>query len=438
MSTSTDIRGAGRVVSAVRRALAALDADATLLACVSGGADSVALLHALCALGANVEVANCNFHLRGAESDRDSEFVARLCDTLGVPLHRFDFDTRDYCARHRTSIELGCRELRYAAFRRLREERGFARIVVAHNADDNIETLFLNLLRGTGLRGLCGMEPDTGEILRPLLDVPRREIEEYLNTIGAEHVMDSSNTDDDYRRNFLRLRVIPLLESRWPGLRRAISTTIDNLRGAESVYEKSIADALGADRGFVSREILEAFPSSRDLLHAAFAGKGASPSQLREMEQTERAGAQWRLPHGTVCLQKEGFRYVEDCDMPSPELFSVEKFRLSETLFRHIVANADDNSSIWLPGDFSLYFWMTPEPGMRISPLGMCGSRKIVNMLRDARVPAPLRRSYPLLVEKASGKVVWVPGVRRSRYATVDKKCKTVIKISIIEQNENG
>lgn len=437
MPTSTDIRGAGRVVSAVRHALAPLDADATLLACVSGGADSVALLHALCALGANVEVANCNFHLRGAESDRDSEFVARLCDTLDFPLHRFDFDTRDYCARHRTSIELGCRELRYAAFRQLREERGFARIVVAHNADDNIETLFLNLLRGTGLRGLCGMEPDTGEILRPLLDVPRREIEEYLNTIGAEHVMDSSNTDDDYRRNFLRLRVIPLLESRWPGLRRAISTTIDNLRGAESVYEKSIADALGADRGFVSREILEAFPSSRDLLHAAFAGKGASPSQLREMEQTERAGAQWRLPYGTVCLQKEGFRYVEDCDISDPKRFVVEEFSLSESLLQQIIASVDDNTSIWLPGHFTLYSWRTPEAGMRFSPLGMSGSRKIADTLRDARVPAPLRRAYPILVETATGKVIWIPCVRRSKYATVDRNCKTVTKITFVNQYEN-
>lgn len=430
MRVPQNIKSGGKVLSAVRRSLSSLGGEGRLLACVSGGADSVAMLHALRALGAEVEVANCNFHLRGEESDRDSAFVAQLCDRLGIRLHRLDFDTKTYCAEHHLSAEMGCRELRYAAFRRLRDEFGFRRIVVAHNADDNVETLLLNLLRGTGLKGLCGMEPDTGEILRPLLDVPRADIEAYLKEIGADYVTDSTNGEDDYRRNFLRLRVLPLLESRWPGARKAIAATIGNLRCAEAVYEKAIADALGDDdRSFVSREAVETSPARRALLHAAFAGRGATPSQLREMELTDRAGASWRLPNGTIYLDKDGFRFVDDSGVIGRENFRVDEMELTDSLYERIISAGNDNNTVWLPGHYADYRWDVPAAGMRFHPLGMSGTRKVADMLRDARVPVPMRASHPLLVESATGNIVWIPGVRRSRFATVERDSGIVTRI---------
>ena len=155
-----------------------------VLVALSGGADSVALLRVMLELGYLCEAAHCNFHLRGAESDRDEVFCASLCRSLGVRLHRVDFHTADYAREHGISIEMAAREQRYAFFRRLKEEGSFDCVAVAHHREDNVETILLNTVRGTGLRGLAGMPRRNGDVVRPLLDVSRRQILDYLNELG--------------------------------------------------------------------------------------------------------------------------------------------------------------------------------------------------------------------------------------------------------------
>ena len=134
---------------------------------VSGGADSVALWHVLRSLGFDCVAAHCNFHLRGAESDRDEQFVRRLAEEHGTPFYKTDFDTTTYAARHGISIEMAARDLRYTWFDGLRQRLHAQAIAVAHHADDNIETLLLNLVRGTGLRGLTGIPRRNGAVVRP-------------------------------------------------------------------------------------------------------------------------------------------------------------------------------------------------------------------------------------------------------------------------------
>ena len=193
-----------------------------VIAGISGGADSVAMLLGLHEAGADITAIHCNFHLRGEESERDRRFVEKLCQRLEIPLVVIDFDVNDYMLRHKISTEMACRELRYAEFRRILNEKKADRIAVAHHADDNAETLLLNLMRGAGVAGMRGMVPDTGEIIRPLLEVSRTEILHYLESKGETYVTDSTNLISDYRRNFLRNEILPLLESRWPEARRSI------------------------------------------------------------------------------------------------------------------------------------------------------------------------------------------------------------------------
>ena len=147
-----------------------------VIAGVSGGADSVALLRGLVNIGVDVEVVHCNFHLRGEESERDRKFVEILCSDLGVSLDVVDFDVESYRRVNGGSVEMACRELRYAYFEEKMETLHADRIAVAHNSDDNAETLLLNLFRGAGISGLRAMKPDTGRVVRPLLDISRREI----------------------------------------------------------------------------------------------------------------------------------------------------------------------------------------------------------------------------------------------------------------------
>lgn len=150
-------------------------ASGKILAAVSGGADSVALLRVLAALGCDCIAAHCNFHLRGDESDRDEAFVRTLCHDLGIELRCTDFDVDAYKKSHGVSTEMACRELRYEWFERQRAALGCSVIAVAHHRDDNIETFFLNLVRGSGITGLAGIKPCNGKIVRPLLGSSRDE-----------------------------------------------------------------------------------------------------------------------------------------------------------------------------------------------------------------------------------------------------------------------
>ena len=177
---------------------------------LSGGADSVALLGVLVRLGYSCRALHCNFHLRGAESDRDEAFAHQFADSLGVPFSKVDFDTVGYAATHHESIEMAARSLRYRWFEEQRQALDAEAIAVAHHRDDSVETLLMNLLRGSGLRGLGGIRPRNGRVIRPLLVVSRAEIEAWLQAQGWDYVTDRSNLSDAYPGNFIRLRVLPL------------------------------------------------------------------------------------------------------------------------------------------------------------------------------------------------------------------------------------
>jgi tRNA(Ile)-lysidine synthase len=208
----------------------------TVIVGVSGGADSIALLHLLVRLGYTCVVAHCNFHLRGAESDRDETFVRQTAITLNVPFHKTDFDTVGHANRKHISIEMAARELRYQWFEDLRATHQAQVIAVAHHQDDSVETVLLNLIRGTGIRGLCGIRPRNGYLVRPLLAVSRDEILEWLAQQHLTFHTDSSNLSDEYTRNFIRLHVLPLLEKLNPSVGSAISRTAGHLSDVETLY----------------------------------------------------------------------------------------------------------------------------------------------------------------------------------------------------------
>ena len=194
-----------------------LPRSGVLLCAVSGGADSVYLLHKLRELagetGYVLECAHFNHCLRGAESDRDEDFVRGLCEALGIRAHFGRGEVAAFAARMGLGEEDAARRLRYAFLEETADKIGAIAIATAHTADDNAETMLLNLARGAGLRGLCGIPERRGRIIRPMLGVTRREVEEYLAERGITHVEDSSNARDDYARNRIRHRAVPALLS---------------------------------------------------------------------------------------------------------------------------------------------------------------------------------------------------------------------------------
>ena len=205
--------------------------DDAVIVALSGGADSVALLRILLSIGVQCCALHCNFGLRGAESDRDEAFVRNLCTQLGVLLKVKHFDVAKYEQEQKVSTEMACRELRYAWFDEERALQGAKAIAVAHHYDDNVETFFLNMLRGTGIQGLTGIRAKNGYVVRPLLCVKREEIEAYLKELGQEYVVDSTNLENDFKRNKIRNVLIPTLNELFPDYEAGMMRTLQNLQG---------------------------------------------------------------------------------------------------------------------------------------------------------------------------------------------------------------
>lgn len=248
-----------------------LHEGASVVVGFSGGADSVALLALLVRLGYDCIALHCNFHLRGEESLRDEQFARSFAtDRLGVPFYKTDFDTASYAAERHISIEMAARDLRYEWFEQMRRQLHAQAIAVAHHRDDSIETLLMNLVRGTGIRGLVGIRPKNGYVVRPLLPVSRQDITAWLASQSMQYVTDSSNLSDNYTRNFIRLRVLPLLEEIHPSVRQTIARTAEHLAAVETLYdatiEKARREVMVTDR-LLSIPALMRFPSPAAVLY---------------------------------------------------------------------------------------------------------------------------------------------------------------------------
>lgn len=212
------------------------------LVALSGGADSVALLRMLRQLDYQIEAVHCNFHLRGDESDRDEQFCRQLCENLDIVFHVAHFDTVEYARLHHVSIEMAARNLRYHYFYQLAHDVEAYGICVAHHRDDSVETVMLNLIRGTGIDGLRGIQPVNGLIIRPLLCVGREDILKYLAEIHQDYVTDSTNLVDDVARNKIRLNILPAMREINPSVADAIADTSRRLVDAAAILNEAMAE----------------------------------------------------------------------------------------------------------------------------------------------------------------------------------------------------
>jgi tRNA(Ile)-lysidine synthase len=215
--------------------------DNRLLLAVSGGLDSTVLSHLAYRAGLNFTIAHCNFQLRGAESDRDEDFVRQLAQRYDRELLVRRFETRGYADSQHLSIQAAARDLRYDWFRKVTNEWGEKTVIVtAHHLDDNIETMVMNFFRGTGLAGLRGMLPRQGKIAHPLLFAGREELRRFADESQLTWVEDSSNESDKYTRNFFRHRILPLVEQVYPSALNNLADNLNRFRETESLYREAI------------------------------------------------------------------------------------------------------------------------------------------------------------------------------------------------------
>lgn len=403
-----------------------------IIAGVSGGADSVSMLLALIKCGVTVRAVHCNFHLRGEESERDRRFVEQLCERFAVPLDIVDFDVERYMRNKRISVEMACRELRYAEFRRIMAETGCDRIAVAHNSDDNAETLILNLMRGAGVSGLRGMLPDTGEIIRPLLGVDRTAILSYLASQGEDYVTDSTNLSSDYARNFVRNEVLPLLETRWPATRRSLSRTLGIMRQEEQMLRWAENQFVTPDSKSLLYSAVEACPDPGWIV-ARFATRfGASRMQADEMLRSIRSrnfepGRRWKVPGGNLITGRDSICFVSD-SKPVVEAACSEADVTPELMQEIVRAPL---KVLWTDLSPEEIEFRTASEGDRIRPLGMSGSTLLSKIMKDARLSAAEKRRVAVAVRKDNGEIIWAQGIKRSRYDLVTQECCKAYKYDV-------
>lgn len=424
-----------------------LNTNELYLVALSGGADSVALLLLLKNAGFNVHAAHCNFHLRGDESDRDEAFCVELCQRLGVELHRAHFDTREYAELHKVSIEMAARELRYKWFEQLRRDIGAAGICVAHHRDDSVETVLLNLVRGTGLRGLTGIQPRNGHILRPLLCVSRAEIEAFLAEKGQKYVTDSTNLEADVQRNIIRLEVLPLLRKLNSAVAENIQRTAENLAEAQLVLNVAIASINSSN--VLNLSDLEKCGSSEYLAFEWLKKYGFNGDQVRQILDAD-TGKIVSSSTGYDVLKDRGRLIVEPALEPfNPVRIPEEGTYVLGGSSIEFGGKTTENNTIRVRKK-PVYVSKEPyvatldaskvrfpltvrrvEEGDWMQPYGMKGRKLLSDLMTDLKMSAFEKRRQ-LVVVDAKGAVLWLVGRRIAAFVSVSDATTAVFEASFI------
>ena len=433
-----------------------------VVAGVSGGADSMAMLHILQALsrplGIELVVAHLNHHLRGSAASMDEQVVAECAAQLGLRFYGGSAYVRERARRRKLSIEAAAREARLEFFRRIVRRADASAVALAHTADDQAETFLLRLLRGSGMSGLAAMAPLTDLdgllVARPLLLTGRRALIDYLRSNGLQWREDASNRDPAYTRNRVRHKLLPLLESEFdPAVRSILQRTAAILREDDKLLEVVTADALQTLRdvhGRLSMAGLRQLPLAlqRRVIRQwlAVTLQTSLPADFNTIDRIirwmgcRRSCGQLELERGMQLTAEYAWLRVGGRSQSAGELTSGRKSGCSVILAR-------TGTVYWPPGGVRVTTWTAPglwekrsegvgkwpcratvalapagrrrlrlrcrQPGDRFNPLGMNGSRKLQDIFTDARVPVNLRDNIPLLV--CGEEIVWVPGYRVAR-----------------------
>ncbi len=422
-----------RVAAYIRKEDLLIPGEKVVIA-LSGGADSVALLHILLALGYNCEAAHCNFHLRGEESDRDEAFVRDLCHSLKIPVHVMQFDTQVYAREKHLSVEMAARELRYTWFDDLLSQLSASAIAVAHHQDDSVETLLLNLIRGTGIHGLRGIPARNGSVVRPLLCITREELISFLDDLGQKYVTDSTNLSNEYTRNKIRLDLLPLLREINPEVDKKLAHTSQYLRQVSIIYDQAMEAArqrVQKPEGIHIRSLFKEV-SPETVLFEILYPLGFPPAQIRKIFHSlqGRSGKQFTGTKGWKAVKDRELLLLvrEDSSNETPP-FQI----LTETIAvtpdfvipREKQIACVDADKVVFP--LEVRKW---KQGDKFIPLGMKGKKLVSDFLTDLKFSLPQKEKQWVVC--SDEKIIWVIGERIDNRFRINEQTKSVLVIRTV------
>jgi len=418
-----------------------------VLAAVSGGTDSVLMSHLLKAAGINFGIAHCNFQLRGDEALRDQEFCQNLALKLRVPFHTINFDTTPYAAANKISIQMAARDLRYQWFDTLSRQHGYQSIALAHHQNDTIETILLNLTRGTGIAGLHGILPKNGALVRPLLFLTRDEINKIVADDKLDFVEDSSNASAKYARNKIRLEVIPRLKELNPSIEKTFENNLKHFRDLELLLANEVA---GLQKTIVCQNADETFLLVADV-------KKLNPARLLLFKLLQEYGFNETTvddvlsvldKHPGRIFESAGFLLVLDRDKliirqkqaeaPEAVTISVNEHEVHFGAYKLNLLHDDsplivkDNTLATSVDAGLLVYPLTVRAwhqGDYFIPMGMKGRKKLSDYFINQKLSLHQKKEVPLLVN-GNGDIIWVGGYRVDERYKVNNNTK---KVTIFE-----
>ncbi len=415
-----------------------------ILVAVSGGMDSMSLLHALhnSSLGLKCSVAHVNFHLRAGESDLDELMVREWCAERGIEFFVKHADTLAYAKKHAVSTEMAARELRYSWFGDLMREGGFDFLAIAHNAGDNAETLILNLVRGTGIRGLCGIAANRDYILRPLLCYTREQIEKYALKFNVPYRVDHTNLQSDFSRNRIRNEVFPHLKKINPSLIKILNRNIRYFAMAcgmldEVINEKKkrlLKEGNSFEKGAVEIKELLKEEFFTYILYEILQDYGFNPSQVEDISASLNNSQVKRFfSPGHIVVKERGMLKIYDISIAAPVrpvimkgegyydfagmkiMLELKDNEMENTLF------PEDAGILAVSADHLVFPLLCRHmvAGDRFIPFGMRGMKKVSDFLTDIKTDNILRHRIPVLLngcrndkKNPDGDIICLPGLR--------------------------
>ena len=417
------------------------------IATLSGGPDSVALLVLLVRMGYDVEAAHCNFHLRGAEADRDEAFCRNLCHEMHIPLHVVHFDTFGYAAEHKVSIEMAARELRYDYFERLRREINADGICVAHHINDTVETVLMNLVRGTGIRGLKGISARNGYIIRPLLCVTRKEIEQFLEDEHMASVTDSSNLVNDVTRNRIRLDIIPMLEQLNPGAVMNMSRTAHRVDEAVKVFDDAMRKAVNSvetSPGCYSIDRLRRTVSPEYTLFTILESYGFTPSQTEDIYANldAQSGTTYASSTHSLLFDRGNIliKSLDDNSLKTIEITGEGEWKYNDNVtftvtLRKVTPDykiKKQRSTATLDAS-KIKYPLTVRPvrtADRFIPFGKKGSKLLSDYMTDRKFSL-FKKQQQLVLTDADSNILWVVNERPDGRFCLGKETDDVIEVEV-------
>lgn len=424
--------------------------DDKILLTVSGGVDSMVMMSLFAASGYRFGVAHCNFQLRGQESDEDEALVAEQARRYGVELFNRRFDTQGEMERTGESMEMAARRLRYTWFRSLCDEHGYNVIAIAHHINDSIETFFINMLRGTGLRGLTGISVQAGRIVRPLMFATRKDILDYATAHRIPYREDSSNRSTKYLRNKVRLGIVPMLREINPQFTTVMRRNISRLTDAQTFIDRSVElirrDAMTEQGGLYTLHVDRIDASLPlgyvvyEILNSMFGFKGDTVDALCHALQQNNTGRRFYSREWVATIDRGriviGRIADEDTCMTQVEQGVLRSYCGSSVL-HYEYCDIDMIDSVTTPDNVALVdadklrFPLTLrrwQQGDWFVPFGMSGRKKVSDFLIDAKVSmAEKSRQFVLL---SGDDVVWLVGRRADDRFRLTRQTENVLKIT--------